>query len=109
MKVKLLKKVRKRFDIIHMPEGFVSWGDRYTYNLYELTDKVRTLYSNVYAQLGRKPNSDKQFCKEKRIFETEAECINYLKSVIIERLRSEGHRGAKDAKIKNKHRKVWYI
>ena len=108
MKVKLLKKARKRFDIIHMPEGFTYSGSVYDYNLFKLVDDTNQFFE-VYTQLGTKPNSVAQFCGESRIFETEAECINYLKDVILHRLRSEGHRGTKDDKRKRKHRKVWHV
>ena len=108
MKIKLLKKARKRFDIIHMPEGFTYSGSVYDYNLFKLVDHTNQFFEK-YTQLGPKPNSDVQFCDKSRIFETEAECINYLKDLIISRLRSEGYRGAKDNKRKRKHRKVWYV
>jgi hypothetical protein len=108
MKVRLLKKARKRFDIIHMPEGFTYSGSVYDYNLFKLVDDTNQFFE-VYTQLGTKPNSVAQFCGESRIFETEAECINYLKDVILHRLRSEGHRGTKDDKRKRKHRKVWHV
>ena len=108
MKVKLLRKTRKRFDIIHMPEGFAYSGSVYDYNLFKLVDHTNQFFE-VYTQLGAKPNSVIQFCNKSQIFETEAECINYLKDAILHRLRSEGHRGAKDDKRKRKHRKVWHV
>jgi hypothetical protein len=108
MKTRLLKKVRKRFDIIHMPEGFTYSGSVYDYNLFKLVDHTNQFFE-TYTQLGTKLNSVAQFCGESRIFETEAECINYLKDVILHRLRSEGHRGTKDNKRKSKHRKVWHV
>lgn len=106
MKVKLLKKARKRFEIVHMPTGFTQFGDRYEYNLYRLTDSQNEFYDR-YAQLGRvdKPT---QFQKDEYIFETEKECLEYLKRCIINRLRSEGHIGRKDRIMKEKHNKVWY-
>lgn len=107
MKTKLLKKVRKRFDIIHMPEGFTSFGSRYEYNLYRLTDSTSEFYER-YAQLGRK-DSNIQFQKDEFIFQTESECIAYLKQCILDRLRSEGHRGIKDYHMKKSHKKVWYV
>jgi hypothetical protein len=107
MKVRLLKKARKRFDIIHMPEGFTYSGSVYDYNLFKLVDHTNQFFE-VYTQLGP-TNSVVQFCDKSRIFETEAECINYLKDVILHRLRSEGYRGTKDDKRKRKHRKVWHV
>lgn len=106
MKTRLLRKVRRRFEIIHMPKGFSSCGERYEYNLYRLTDSKNTFYER-YAQLGRK-DGDTQFQKDEFIFETESECIYYLKQFILSRLRGEGHLGKKDHDMKNAHFKVWY-
>lgn len=106
MKVKLLKKVRRRFEIIHMPKGFTSCGDRYEYNLYRLTDSTNQFYER-YAQLGRK-YSGIQFQADELIFETESECIYYLKQCILNRLRGEGHRSKKDHDMKNAQIKVWH-
>jgi hypothetical protein len=107
MKTKLLKKVRKRFDIIHMPKGFTSCGERFEYNLYRLTDSTNQWYER-YSQLGRK-DSNIQFQKDEFIFQTESECIYHLKQCILDRLRSEGHLGRKDNHMKKSHKKVWYI
>ena len=107
MKTKLLKKSRKRFEIIHMPKGFTSWGNRYEYNLYKLTDSTNEWYER-YAQLGRKDDNI-QFQKDEFIFETESECIYYLKQCILNRLRGEGHLGRKDVWMEKKHKKVWHL
>lgn len=109
MKVKLLKKVRKRFSIIHMPNGFVTDfdGEHYDYNLFKLTDAKDSFgYRTRYAQLG-KSDGHRQFCDG--IFDTEKECIEYLKSIIIVRLRGEGYKQRKDQSIKLKEKKVWFI
>jgi hypothetical protein len=106
MKTKLLKKVRKRFEIVHMPKGFTSCGERFEYNLYRLTDSNSQWYER-YSQLGRK-DSDIQFQKDEFIFQTESECIDYLRQCILDRLRSEGHRGCKDHSMEKAHKKVWY-
>lgn len=107
MKTRLLKKVRKRFEIIHMPNGFTSSGRRNEWNLFKLTDSSNNYFA-TYSQLGHK-EGDVQFAKESQIFETKEECIHYLKGVIIDRLRDEGHLGAKDHSIKKMHTKVWHI
>lgn len=106
MKTRLLKKVRKRFEIIHMPKGFVECGKRYEYNLFKLTDSTNSWYER-YAQLGYR-SGELQFCEDHDILHTETECIHRLQRRIIDRLRSEGHRGRKDRVIKNAHFKVWY-
>jgi len=106
MKVKLLKKVRKRFEIIHQPQGFVYYGDHYNYNLFKLVDHDRGGFGYRYAQLGRKKTGE-QYCND--IFDTEKECIDFLKSKIIRRLRKEGHKQRKDNVIRKAQKKVWYI
>lgn len=106
MKTKLLKKVRKRFEITHMPKGFSSCGERYEYNLFKLTDSTNQWYER-YSQLGRK-EGNMQFQKDEFIFETENESIAYLKQCILDRLRGEGHLGRKDYSLNKLHTKVWY-
>ena len=104
MKVKLLKKIRKRFSITHYPEGFRNGSEYYNHNLIKLTDSSRWYYMR-WAQvddLKKEVFSDHSFATEK-------ECIDYLKSLIIDKLRDEGHRGRKDRKIKEKQIKVWYV
>jgi hypothetical protein len=106
MKVKLLKKVRKRFSIIHMPNGYVDYsGNHYDYNLYKLSDNTDTYgWNEKWAQLGVK--GEVNYVKE--VFQTDAECIDYLRGRIIKRLRSEGFRGRKDNVINGSFKKVWY-
>lgn len=105
MKVKLLKKVRKRFEINHYPKGIVIYNEFNDYNLFELRDSNYPYITN-YAQLhGDKKG--KRFVDE--IFETEVECINYLKSRIIKRLKSEGYKQRKTSGILKSKIKVWYV
>lgn len=108
MKTKLLKKVRRRFRIIHMPKGYIdSCGGHYNYNLFKLEDSDDTYgYNTVYAQLGKRENG-RPFCDD--IFETKEECINYLKFRLINRLRIEGHKQRKDKIIEKAQVKVWHI
>ena len=85
MKAKLLKKVRKRFEIYHMPNGFIYDSHHYDYNLFKLVDsKDSGGWVTIYAQLGKREDG-KKFCDD--IFDTKEECIIYLKSMIIKRLR----------------------
>lgn len=108
MKAKLLKKVRKRFGIFHMPNGFLSnYNNHYNYNLFKLEDSDDfSGFNTVYAQLGRREDG-KKFCGD--IFDTKEECINFLKSKIIDRLRIEGHKQRKDKVIQKAQIKVWHI
>jgi hypothetical protein len=105
MKVKLLKKVRKRFSIEHMPNGYVDYsGNHYNYNLYKLSDTEDSFgLHEIWAQLGRK---EVNYVNE--IFETDAECMNYLRGRIIKRLRFEGFKGRKDSIISGSIKKVWH-
>jgi hypothetical protein len=59
MSTKLLKKVRKRFEILHLPKGVVFGKDYYDYNLFQLVDLEDDYYSSVYVQLGGKYNYNK--------------------------------------------------
>lgn len=108
MKVKLLKKVRKRFAITHHPKGIVAFGEIYDYNLFILTDAYNP-YSDEKVQCGLKPNSERQYQKKEYIFENEAQCINYLKDCIIERLKSEGWGNNKMRLVNRASKKVWYV
>lgn len=109
MKVKLLKKVRKRFQIIHMPNGYVnSDGTHYCNNLFKLIDNTLP-YSDIFAELVSTSVTEKQYCCSNEIFNSENECINYLKRKIIIRLRGDGYRGRKDYKIICDSKKIWWI
>jgi hypothetical protein len=107
MKVKLLKKVRKRFQITHHPKGLSYSGDVYNFNLFILTDNTNSYYERA-TQCGFNDLEKTQYCGPSRIFETEKECIDYLKLLIISRLRGEGLRSRKDKIIKSSAIKVWY-
>jgi hypothetical protein len=105
MKTKLLRKVKKRFEILHYPKGITIHNDHYNYNLFKLVDHEGSYYDK-YAQLGGK------LCRNKfvdEIFDTEKECIDYLKSRIIVRLKHEGYKQRKDKIIQNSVKKVWSI
>ena len=92
-----------------MPNGYVSnySGRHFEYNLFKLEDSANP-YWDCYVQLGRK-TGETQYCEDDTIFDTEKECIEHLKTYIIETLRDEGHRGVKDKKIHLKEKKVWYV
>jgi hypothetical protein len=102
MKTKLLRKVRKRFEIFHLPNGD---NEHYNYNLFRLDDNKKSHFYARYAQLGRMKTGN-QWCTD--IFETEKECIEYLKSIILNRLRREGHKGRRD-KTFIIQKKVWSV
>jgi hypothetical protein len=105
MKAKLLKKVRKRFTIVHHPNGFVIKSRAYNYNLFFLEDAKNSgwwdkQFFEVSAQCRRNPYEEKQYCPPVQIFDTEKECINYLKNRIIKRLKDEGHKSIKDKRLR---------
>ena len=92
-----------------MPKGYVSDidGEYYDFNLYKLVDSNHfSGLGDRFAQVRYKENS-RQFCNH--IFDTDKECIDYLKTVIIDRLRGEGHKQRKDKAIKISYKKVWYV
>jgi hypothetical protein len=105
MKTRLLKSVRKRFEITHMPLGCIAWGERYNYNLFKLTD-VENPHWERYVQLGLSEDG-RQFTTSEYIFTTEQDCINSLKMEIVQALRNEGYTGRKDSMMEKSCKKVW--
>jgi hypothetical protein len=107
MKTRLLKRVRKRFEIIHMPRGIVMFDEYFDYNLLVLVDHTRSLWNTRnYVQIGNERKKGRKFCED--IVDTEIEGINFLKNIIIERLRSEASKPRKGGRIKTREIKVWY-
>lgn len=108
MKTKLLKKVRKQFTIYHLKNGVIDPynGKHHDFNLFRLDNRYNE-YQKKYAQVGVNPKTTTQFTNN--VFNTEEECIYFLKKLIIKYLREKGYRGIKDKKIKNSLKKVWYI
>ena len=108
MKTKLLKKVRKRFEIFHLPKGFLFYGEHVDYNLFKLND-VQDIFEfrKAYVQFGRKNINGRIFCEKS--FDTIEECIYYLKCKIIKRLRYEGYTQRRDKNINITEKKVWSI
>lgn len=105
MKVKLLKKVRERFTIEHLPNGIIIDNYHYKYNLYRLTDANKLSYWDKYVQLGNGVKSN--ICKD--IFKTEKECIYYLTDCIIAKLKEEGYKNRKQRMCNMNVKKVWYV
>jgi methyl coenzyme M reductase subunit C-like uncharacterized protein (methanogenesis marker protein 7) len=105
MKIKLLKKTRKRFQILHLPDGIVEYGVHYNYNLYKLTDTKGWSIAD-YVQLGKNKLEEHQFTNH--IFKTHKECVDYLKQKIINRVKMENYdMGRKNKQITKKIIKVW--
>jgi len=105
MKVKLLKKVRKRFSIIHYPEGFRNGSYYFNNNLFKLEDNS-SRYHSVYVETVYDLTKEDFGCEK---FATEKACIDYLKGVILNRLRGEGFRSVKDKKLDKNNKKVWWV
>lgn len=112
MKIKLLKKFRKRFDIIHFPKGIRVGNDFYDYNVFRLTDKENE-YWRVYCQLNQEvygtPKTDKvriPFCPDSA--NSEKECINILIERMLFELRSEYSQLGSKGHSRIPSTKVWY-
>jgi len=103
MKSKLLKKVRKRFYISHLPDGYFSYGNDYKQNLFRLTDKESSCYKHTFCQLGVENG---KYCND--IFYAKQECINFLLAQILKTLKEEGYKTRKMKSIENNVKKVWY-
>lgn len=110
MKTKLLKTIRKRFTIIHLPDGFISGGTHYNFNLFKLIDNTRPSgIGNHYAQV-KKENSNKNFNYNCGIFNSEEECINHLKNIMLISIREEySYYSVINKKINNNQIKVWHV
>jgi hypothetical protein len=100
MKTKLLKKVRRRFKIIHKPHGH-QWndGDITGGNHFWLIHNSNE-YNTVKAYIKKKPLDYNEFSTEK-------ECIDYLKEKIIWILKREGYRSRKDNIVTKSYKQVW--
>jgi len=124
MKVKLLKKIRKRFVIEHFPNGFVGkYGRPYNHNLFRLADTSNIFLASSSPEDDRLGFSTKWVCLNPSAnfrvdiggilgnvlaFKTSKECIDYLKQDIVQILRNEGYRGRKDKPGYRPVNKVWY-
>jgi hypothetical protein len=107
MKTKLLKKVRKRFSIVHYPKGYISDSNyHFDHNTFKLFDKK--IDSEYFPHRERVTVNTCSFNYDKS-FNTEQEAINYLKGQIIKILREEGYKQRKDNEIIKSYKKVWYV
>jgi hypothetical protein len=109
MKIKLLKKIRKRFTITHFPKGIRMGSDFYDYNLFRLTDKENE-YWRVYCELNT-PQEDTEKIKLKfgaNSADTERECINLLLEKMLIEIRGEHPRLGFRGHQRIPRKKVWY-
>lgn len=92
---------------MHYPDGIIFDKEHYKYNLYTLEDSNGdAMFSTVYAQLGKRADGRKW---TDDIFETDKECIEYLKQRIIKRLIKEGHQNRKMRQLPLKSKQVWWV
>jgi len=100
MKAKLLKKVRRRFKIIHKPLGH-QWNDGSVSggNHFWLIDNTNEHFT-VQAYVRNSTKSVEEFSTEK-------ECIDYLKEQIICRLKCEGYRSREGNIVTKSYKQVW--
>jgi hypothetical protein len=106
MKTKLLKKVRRRFKIIHCPKGIVRWNEVCEWNYYKLIDNDDS-FNNTTAQV--KSDTDPYSCEASCYFNTDKEAIDHLKGRIIRVLKAEGYGKyrSKITKIIAAQKQVW--
>ena len=108
MKTKLLKKVRKRFSIVHYPKGYLSERNEYNYhNTFTLYDK--NFSSRINSYLESVVVTTNPLSTRKPTFLTEKEAIEFLMKKIIRTLREEGYKQRKDNEIVKTYKKVWYV
>lgn len=109
MKTKLLKKVRRRFEITHMPDGFFAVGHHYKYNLLKLEDNTNPYWSAL-VQINDSRFTGEYGCAR---FDTVEEGVVALKSIIILCLKQQGHLGRKEKNaqknVQLKTKKIWYV
>ena len=104
MKVKLLKKTRQRFSIIHHPNGINYYDEFFSENLVGLYD-ADLKHSVNFVQLDYKVG-ERPFCDKKA--DSLEEAIIILKNVILKYLKAENlNLGRK--KHSAKSNKVWYV
>lgn len=104
MKTKLLKKARKRFAIIHYPNGYTLDGTLFDVDVVVLTDEEDAGYRTRYVQINP-IEGDRPFCD--RSATSVEEATDMLKKMLINRLREENkHMGSKRNKLKKT--KLWY-
>lgn len=104
MKTKLLKKVRRRFTIMHYPKGRRLWNNFFEANLFYLQDN-KSSFNSQFVQVVEEP---KQSIHIGRNFSNEQDAINHLKNKIIKILKSEGYGNSKEQKAKLAAKKVWW-
>jgi hypothetical protein len=107
MKTKLLKKVRKRFSIVHYPKGYLDDNVHKEENTITLYDEK--LDSEFFPHRESVVITSNPLSTSKATFHTEKEAINFLMKKIIATLRREGHKQRKDIELKKTYKKVWYV
>ena len=113
MKVKLLKKVRERFSIIHMPDGYYDYdGRKVNGNLFCLHDTM-CVPQNVYVQVGEYiiPGTKlvRNAVPDSRMFDTTTDAVNYLKDLIIDRIKYEYSKMLFYKHSDKTHKKIWPV
>ena len=107
MKVKLLKKVRKRFTITHYPNGIRLGDTFYDYNVFKITDTNEPHWAD-YSELSNTFKiNDKKFCEDR--FSTKKECIDFLLKKVLRRIRAENPNLGNKGHNKTIKKKVWYV
>lgn len=104
LKIALLKKVRKEWEIIHYPKGLIMYREYVPNNLFFL--KRDREYSTEKAELR---TENKPYVSDSRVFLTEVECINFLKEIMLESVRKDyAAYTRRSNKAYSAKKKVWY-
>lgn len=114
MKAKLLKKVRRRFSILHQTKTSSVDGQIIDINMFKLIDSedpegYYNEKAKVVPNLSTDRNGKYHEYSSTWTFKTNEECVNFLKNYIIVRLRSEGYRQRRDRVVTKSIKKIWYI
>ena len=83
LKVKLLRKVRKRFQIIYNKEGHYLWDIQFTDQFF-LIDNYNSFNSNLYP--------------------TKNDCLERILKILRDEHSDKGKRN----RIRNRNKKIWY-
>ena len=103
LKIALLKKVRKEFEIIHYPKGLICYREYVPNNLFLLKK------DGEYTEKVELKTENKPCVSDNKIFLTEVECINFLKEIILNRLRTDYIAYTRRSnKACSMRKKVWY-
>lgn len=105
MKIKLLKKIRKQYTIIHYPTQFRHYDSTYYGNCMVLYDNENSHNMNG-IEIGVK---NQNWFNRNKIVVNEQEAKQYLINIILKRVRNNYFNySIKNKRETNKQKKIWY-